>query len=527
MFHEVRALRNSLIVLAIATISATTQGQGAPPAPWEHALPDIENIEAISGGHFLLLDSKSAYRILDVKTGEIWLEGEKAKEERPVYPGSKPETLIIGSTEQYEIVDLAEKKSLGAGRVFSKFDCHVLGPDVFLLQLYSVSELTGQRTNLSLQSIKRSNGKNIWARIPYEEPVLNVKSSEDGTKTYLLTTEGLEAVNNADGQTVWAAKVPKAYSKLEVHGGEIIEQDGAVYVTQGGLTKIDPASGDVLWSNKYDVLIPAGSRSTQILSHSSAAPIITADAVYTSGKGKIRKFDQATGKKLWESSNYEAVPVLQLDGEQVRFVGGGIFTPVDGPDVSGQSKVCQSLPQLQRNAGFRQLDASSVWLGKPVVGALNASTGKVEYAVEGKKQFVGVLPTEDGWLLADDAGITRVAADGATESLYQYKDVKVGNKRRLVAFGADYVLCGKDGVARLNLQSEAPAWTAKLKKFHLLGVTDSNIIGFSDKQLVVIDGDTGEVSDSVELPNDQWAASMQGKFIAYENEGQVSVHHFE
>mgnify|MGYP001005848368 CR=1 FL=1 len=91
-----------------------------------------------------------------------------------------------------------------------------------------------------------------------------------------------------------------------------------VFVTYDGLTCYDVATGKRLWRQQYSLL-----EGDFALSASGA--IVTDDAVYATGEGRIRAFDRATGKQLWKTDDFGVIPELFLDDQTVYGQLGGRF----------------------------------------------------------------------------------------------------------------------------------------------------------------------------------------------------------
>ncbi len=91
-----------------------------------------------------------------------------------------------------------------------------------------------------------------------------------------------------------------------------------ILVTYSGVTCYDAATGKRLWKQEYDVR-------EGDLALSDADAIVTDDVVYTSGEGRIRALDRATGRQLWKTDDFGLVPALFVDDRAVYGQLGGRF----------------------------------------------------------------------------------------------------------------------------------------------------------------------------------------------------------
>lgn len=99
--------------------------------------------------------------------------------------------------------------------------------------------------------------------------------------------------------------------------------DGAdVFVTYKGLSCYDARTGERRWRQEYGVR-------EGDLALSDADPVIDETVVFTSGEGRIRAIDRATGAAIWRSDDFGVVPELAVDDRVVYGRLGGRFYNVE------------------------------------------------------------------------------------------------------------------------------------------------------------------------------------------------------
>jgi outer membrane protein assembly factor BamB len=96
---------------------------------------------------------------------------------------------------------------------------------------------------------------------------------------------------------------------------------GQLFVTYKGVTCYDLRTGRKLWRQNYDA------REGE-LALSYADPVVDGDVLYTTGEGRIRAFDRATGKRLWQSNDFGVVPEIFVDDRVIYGQLGGRFYKV-------------------------------------------------------------------------------------------------------------------------------------------------------------------------------------------------------
>jgi outer membrane protein assembly factor BamB len=259
--------------------------------------------------------------------------------------------------------------------------------------LLFISDNTGGlRSKARLVALDLTSGETVWESeqlrgsivdlVPAysKNMVMMVTLPEAGGKTKLAIT----AFHMPDGKVMWesgiedkadffiAEKSTGLFKKLDLSGhAPPTVTDGAVYFAYAGIHKVDLATGKMLWKSAYDVTEGA-------YRHANASPMVRDGVVYTSAKGQLRAFDDATGALKWTSADFGAA-VAEMD-----FVGGVLYCRMGG--------------------SFYQLSAKAYELKKPLgVVALDPSNGQVKWKYDGAKDAITNMA------VIKDAGVVMIA----------------------------------------------------------------------------------------------------------------------
>lgn len=205
--------------------------------------------------------------------------------------------------------------------------------------------------------------------------------------------------------------------------------NGQVFVMYRGLTCYDVQSGKKLWNRSYDV------REGE-LALSDAEPIIDDRIVYTSGEGRIRAIDRATGKELWKSDDYGVVPELFIDDRAVYGRLGGRF--------------------------FKILDEEWTWKGSYGAVAIDRRTGKKLWKYDsGNDSVTNLAIVADRVWLGDEEHL--VGLDRATGSRVINERHKLSKRPVIVTYNEndEVVLISDQDVGGFNASTGKRAWYAK------------------------------------------------------------------
>ncbi len=218
---------------------------------------------------------------------------------------------------------------------------------------------------------------------------------------------------------------------------------GQLFVTYRGITCYDARTGDRLWRQEYGVR-------EGDLALSDADPIVDERIVYTSGEGRIRAFDRATGKQLWRSDDFGVVPELFVDDRAVYGQLGGRFYNIFSDEWSWKGSY--GAVAIDRETGKRlwryddgndsitnlTIAGERVWLGdeERLVG-LDRATGKRVVAESHKLAHRPVITTynesDQVVLISDEEAAGFAASTGKRVWYARHEPIKPSGWRRFAA----------------------------------------------------------------------------------------------
>jgi outer membrane protein assembly factor BamB len=217
---------------------------------------------------------------------------------------------------------------------------------------------------------------------------------------------------------------------LNGHAAPTIAGD-ALYLAYSGLHKVNLKTGKLEWGATFDV-------TEKTLKHTNASPIVASGLVYSSAKGVIRAYDEATGQLKWTSADFgAAIPEMIHDNGTLYGRMGGVF-----------------LEPARRE----------YMLKKPIgVVALDAAAGSLRWRYEGAKDSITNmhLDTKDGVLLVADAknliGLSLDASGNKVKESYklplEFKFKSSGAKKAAKLAGR-FAMGGVAGMARKDKSDE-------------------------------------------------------------------------
>jgi outer membrane protein assembly factor BamB len=259
--------------------------------------------------------------------------------------------------------------------------------------LLFVSDNTGGlKAKARLVAIDVLSGETVWESEQLKGMIVDLVSAYSKNLVMMVTIPAGAAKSKLDiiafhmptGKAVWEAAIDdKAdlfiaekstgmFKKLDLSGhAQPAVTDTAVYFAYAGLHKFDLASGKLVWKSPYDVTEAAYRRA-------NAPPLIENGIVYTSAKGQIRAFDDATGALKWTSADFGAAVA------ETQLAGGVLYGRMGG--------------------AFYQLNAKAYELKKPLgVVALDPANGQVKWRYEGAKEALTNMA------VVKDAGVVMIA----------------------------------------------------------------------------------------------------------------------
>ena len=279
-------------------------------------------------------------------------------------------------------------------------------------------------------ALNATTGKQIWRRTTTSE--LNGQVMVAGGSVVIAGGNGPYALDAAHGNQLWSIK-QEDQSQMLVTGGVAYVAFAAKSNTTGGVTALDPASGNILWTYEFGPV-------SDIAGH----PAVTNGVVYvTSTNGELFALSAANGALRRKVTGFGA-----FGPGTIAAVNGVVYAGVDDKKgtvaavdtATGKTLWRQSLgavtfpPSVTTASGtiFAGLvngGAADVQSGK--LCALNAKTGKQLWAQpvsggvnEGPAAGHGVIYTGGGDL---KSGILQAWQPATGKQLWSYKADSMGN----------------------------------------------------------------------------------------------------
>lgn len=193
--------------------------------------------------------------------------------------------------------------------------------------------------------------------------------------------------------------------------------DGQLYLFYEGVTTLDAANGKRRERNKFEV-------NEDDLALTEAAPVADENAVYLSGRGKVRAVSRASNDILWEAKDLGLTPEIVRAGRVLYVRTGGLFTDLSSGELEAR--------------------------GPYGVSALDAATGRTLWRYKGADKGLTNM------LLPDDATILAADRDDLI-----WLDTANGKRTRKVSHGinkAAFVVLNGEGAAVVGGQEEIAAF---------------------------------------------------------------------
>ncbi|HEU0124085.1 MAG TPA: PQQ-binding-like beta-propeller repeat protein [Bryobacteraceae bacterium] len=205
----------------------------------------------------------------------------------------------------------------------------------------------------------------------------------------------------------------------------------AMYVAYAGLHKINVKTGKQEWGYAFDV-------TEKSFKHTNASPLVANGLVYSSAKGVIRAYDDATGALKFTSADFgAAIPEMLFDNGTVYGRMGGVFLDPTKREYS---------------------------LKKPVgVVALDAATGQLRWRYEGAKDSVTNMHLDrasNSILIADAKNLIALSLDATGNKVKEtYKlplefKFKSGGGKKAAKMAGRFALGGVRGLAQKDKSGE-------------------------------------------------------------------------
>ncbi|HKR60262.1 MAG TPA: PQQ-binding-like beta-propeller repeat protein [Pyrinomonadaceae bacterium] len=205
--------------------------------------------------------------------------------------------------------------------------------------------------------------------------------------------------------------------------------DGRLYLFYEGLTSLEAQTGKERKREKFRI-------NEEGLALTEADATADEQAIYVSGRGRVRAISRASGEEIWEAKDLGVVPEMILTRDVLLVRTGGQFT--------------------------RLKDGDSVERGPFGVSALNVATGKVLWRYKGADKGITnlVLPDASTIVVADrDDLIVLDATSGKRRS-------KLSHRIEGAAFvilneNGEAVVGGKNELAAFDIRTGRPLWRSR------------------------------------------------------------------
>jgi outer membrane protein assembly factor BamB len=209
----------------------------------------------------------------------------------------------------------------------------------FLLVSQNTSGFTQAKT--ALYALSLEDGTTVWESEKLKGATIGVYPVYDQDMVVMFTSRdareaktkpGMTAFQLSSGEMLWdvdwddkidlhtVENVGKWVVHFDLSGHQDpVAANGSLYVPFAGVHKYDLKTGKLLWKSVYDV--------TEGKLKKGNAPIVVQDGiVYSSAKGQLRAFEDASGALKWTSADFGAgVAEVQVTGNLVYGRMGGTF----------------------------------------------------------------------------------------------------------------------------------------------------------------------------------------------------------
>lgn len=217
---------------------------------------------------------------------------------------------------------------------------------------------------------------------------------------------------------------------LNGHAAPTIQGD-AIYLAYAGLHKVNLKTGALEWGHAFDVTEKA-------FKHTNASPVVAGGLVYSSAKGVIRAYDDASGQVKFTSADFgAAIPEMLVDNGTLYGRMGGLFL----------------------DPGSRAYQ-----LKKPVgVVAVDAASGQLRWRYEGAKESITNMHldrTANSILVADAKNLIGLSLDASGNKVKEtYKlplefKFKSGGAKKAAKMAGRFALGGVRGLAQKDKSGE-------------------------------------------------------------------------
>jgi outer membrane protein assembly factor BamB len=330
----------------------------------------------------VLAGTNSALYALDGQTGErLWRRNHKGLDETSVTPIPSTDLILVsldeGDKSRVEAIDLLSGETLWQSEKV-KGDVMQLAvePDADLLAIVLVKKAKGKigdelKRSPQIHVLRLSNGDELWKK--------ELESD-------------VEMMPSRFGENL--GEIPFTLDNYRPP----LMLDGKLYVFYEGATSFDARTGREFERERFKI-------NEGGLALTESDPVFDEKFIYTSGRGKVRAVNRASGKVEWEAKDLGVTPEMAVVGNVLYVRTGGQFTKIKDGETEEKGSFGVSAidtkngKTLWRYKGadkgltnFVFADANTILVAdKDDLITINAQTGKkiseFEHDVE-KAQFV-------------------------------------------------------------------------------------------------------------------------------------------
>lgn len=372
---------------------------------------------------------KSTVDMLDAKTGKVlWSKAVGA-------------SASVGKPDG---IDVCYSQSADAFTYYAATTGEIISSDKILS--YTTKTTTKE---LSAGTVY-DDAKDIKVKLTYQKRIVG---GPKGSKRDITAT----CTKISDGSFVWGTTFNGLVVTTIATDDDLITislVNGKIFVMYEGITVLDVANGNILWSAEFDNSdVSVGLKLKQEIGI-SAMPIVDGNAVYVVDLKKdndIKKYDATTGKITWQSPKLGKDPVVPQmvvsNGVLIVQLGGRINVQTYIPGTGGNPDVYKSEYKFVGPFGLKAYDTNSgsvLWETSTMKEVLKDkfSGGITNVVVAGNNVFV----CSDKNLFSFDS------KTGKANYSTGMDDYKIGNPITLTmdeTTGKIYVICDK-GIASFN-----------------------------------------------------------------------------
>ncbi len=295
----------------------------------------------------------------------------------------------------------------------------------------------------------------VYLDLTYERPKMN--SSFGRGKTMPITV-------SCSGEFTWSSTIQGSFVRAlcdnvigygDDFGGDFIDIDtygNYVFIQYEGLTVLDMKTGKLLWTTTFDFsTFDFGLFKSEMTIGRAPMPVCDQSGTYIADLSKdvraIRKFDLATGNKLWEAGGLKKdgiiTQMIVVDGALIVRNGGEVL--VQKLIINGQTGAETCISEMKEEGDF-SLNAYDASTGKPLwiaddLKALGDKFKGISNLIADEK-LLYAASEKNLFAMDPKTGVAKWKAD--------MEKLKIGKPEDIFFFEDDILISAKEGYARVK-----------------------------------------------------------------------------